>query len=98
MDESSFKTLSDKTLTTLAESIELADKNGDLDVEYASGVLTITLANKKQYVINQHVPMRQIWLSSPVSGAAHFDYIDGNWKSTRGSVDLIALLQSELKF
>ena len=98
LDESTFKTHSDKTLSEIAEAIEAADAKGELDVEYASGVLTITLANKKQYVINQHVPMRQIWLSSPISGAAHFDYAAGRWKSTRGDVDLILQLKSELSF
>ena len=98
MDETLFKTLSDNRLSDLAEAIENADKNGQLDVEYASGVLTVTLANKKQYVINQHVPMRQIWLSSPVSGAAHFDYVEGHWKSTRGGQDLLEILHTELNF
>jgi frataxin len=98
MEESQFKTLSDKTLSTLSEEIEEADIKGLLDVEYQSGVITITLPSKKQYVINQHVPMRQIWLSSPVSGAAHFDYKDGRWKSTRGAEDLEKLLRSELSF
>lgn len=96
MEESQFKTLSDKTLSALSEEIEEADINGERDIEYQSGVLTITLPSKKQYVINQHVPMRQIWLSSPVSGAFHFDYKDGGWKSTRGAEDLEELVRKEL--
>lgn len=96
MEESRFKTLSDKTLNELSEAIEAADIKGERDIEYQSGVLTITLPSKKQYVINQHVPMRQIWLSSPVSGAAHFDYHDGRWKSTRSDADLEELVRKEL--
>lgn len=96
MEESEFKTISDTTLNKLAEEIEDNDIKGELDVEYQSGVLTITLPTKKQYVINQHVPMRQIWLSSPVSGAAHFDYTDSGWKSTRGGADLEELVRKEL--
>ena len=96
MEESQFKTLSDKTLTALSEAIETADTKGERDIEYQSGVLTITLPTKKQYVINQHVPMRQIWLSSPVSGAAHFNYKDGRWKSTRSNIDLEELIRKEL--
>lgn len=98
MDEVNFKTLSDTLLGKLADAIEAADEKGALDVEYAGGVLTVTLANKKQYVINQHVPMRQIWLSSPISGALHFDYVNGGWKSTRGEHDLLELLHKELSF
>lgn len=96
MEESEFKTLSHKILSTLAEIVEESDMKGERDVEYQSGVLTITLPSKKQYVINQHVPMRQIWLSSPVSGAFHFDYKDGRWKSTRGAEDLEELVRKEL--
>lgn len=97
MDETSFKTTSDKILSELAEAIEAADEDGAMDIEYASGVLTITLANKKQYVINQHVPMRQIWVSSPVSGAGHYDYVNGSWKNTRGGQDLLELVKKEFK-
>lgn len=96
MEESEFKTLSHKMLAALADAIEESDAKGVLDVEYQSGVLTITLPSQKQYVINQHVPMRQIWLSSPVSGAAHFDYKEGGWKSTRGGSDLEELVRKEL--
>ena len=95
MDETLFKTLSDKILLKLSEAIENTDKNGDMDIEYASGVLTITLANKKQYVINQHVPMRQIWVSSPVSGEGHYEYSDGRWKNTRSGQDLLELVKKE---
>ena len=95
MEESEFKNVSSKTLNTLADTIEEADVKGELDVEYQSGMLTITLPTKKQYVINQHVPMRQIWLSSPVSGALHFDYKNGAWKNTRGEEDLEKLVKAE---
>lgn len=98
MDETTFKTLSDRFLVDMADAIEAADAEGALDVEYMSGILTVTLPDKKQYVINQHVPMRQIWLSSPVSGAFHFDLKDGAWIGTRGGEDLYALLKSELRF
>ncbi len=49
-------------------------------------------------MINKHTPNRQIWLSSPVSGAAHFvhDPDAGVWRSTRADVQLHRLLASEL--
>lgn len=98
MDETLFKTLSDRFLTDTADALEAADADGKLDVEYQDGILTITLPGKKQYVVNQHTPMRQIWLSSPVSGAFHFDYKNGEWIGTRGGENLLALLKAELKF
>lgn len=98
MEETIFKNLSHKTLQELADAIEEADTTGERDVEYQSGVLTLTLPGGKQYVVNQHVPMRQIWLSSPVSGAYHFDYAGGIWRSTRGEQELVSLLKKELQF
>jgi frataxin len=48
-------------------------------------------------VINKHGPNREIWLSSPKSGAWHFTRADGGaWRSTRGVEELAALLAAEL--
>lgn len=96
MDQSAFETLADGTLAELMERLEpqLADE----DVELNAGILTIELADGRQYVINKHGPNRQLWMSSPVSGAWHFAW-DGEaraWRSTRGAELLHRLLGSEL--
>jgi frataxin len=97
LDESRFATLADATLSRLAEAID--DALGDMiDVELESGILTFALPQGGQYVVNKHAPNRQLWLSSPVSGAFHFGYADGDWVSTRDAgVSLVPLLVSELK-
>ncbi|KAJ2548631.1 Mitochondrial matrix iron chaperone [Coemansia sp. RSA 1933] len=46
----------------------------DFDVEYANGVLTVTLGEHGTYVLNKQPPNKQIWLSSPISGPERFDY------------------------
>ena len=94
---SSFETRADKALHDFMEAIE--DVLGDyLEVDLESGILTIELETGAQYVINKHAPMRQIWLSSPFSGAAHFDYDETGqaWISTRGGEKLTDILGSEL--
>jgi frataxin len=50
------------------------------------------------WVVNKHAPTRQIWLSSPKSGARHyaFEAASGLWQDTRGGADLLATLSSEL--
>ena len=41
----------------------------------AAGVLNVYLGNKEgTYVINKQTPNQQIWLSSPISGPARFDF------------------------
>ena len=69
----------------------------DGDTELQGGVLTVG-GEAGTWVINKHVPTRQIWLSSPVSGARHYAYdaASGAWLDTRGGGELLAILSSEL--
>ena len=96
MDDSRFESLAERTLARLQAQIEAA--LGDVDVELRGGILTLEFEDGRQYVINKHTPNRQIWLSSPVSGAAHFahDPAAGVWRSTRGDAQLHRLLSGEL--
>ncbi len=97
MDERAFETLADSTLANLLARIE--DQAGDaLDADLLGGILTIELDDGGQYVINKHAPNRQIWLSSPVSGASHYawDETVRDWRSTRGGGSLPRLLGEEL--
>ncbi len=97
MDESAFQTTADETIEALFEAIEQAV--GDrLDVDLEGGILTLTLEDDRQYVINKHAPNRQIWLSSPLSGAAHFNYdaARNQWANTRTEGTLSGTLADEL--
>ena len=97
LDESAFEALAKATLERFMDAIDEA--MGDvLDVDIQGGVLTIEMDSGGQYVINKHAPSRQIWVSSPASGAAHFDH-DGDtakWVSSRGGASLCELLSDEL--
>jgi frataxin len=99
MDASQFESRADATLARLEEALEAA---GDgLDVERVGGILTLELEAGGIYQINKHSPNREIWLSSPVSGAWHFAWhevegSDGVWRSTRGAERLEDLLGREL--
>ena len=96
MDESRFAALADETLARLMEKLE--DALGDrADIDLQDGILTIELERGGRYVINKHAPNRQIWLSSPVSGATHFAYDEERgWLDTRGTATLGATLEREL--
>lgn len=83
-DEQRFHILSDTMLEHIAERLE--DDDGVwCDVELRGGSLTIVLENRQQYLINKHVAMEQIWVSSPISGARHYAYDENRhaWVSTR---------------
>jgi frataxin len=75
MDHSTFTQLAAKEIDYLYESIE--SKLIDIDIDLISDVLYI-YTDKGDYVINQHSPSKQIWLSSPVSNASYFDYDSDN--------------------
>ena len=96
MDASQFESRADATLARLEQALEAA---GDgLDIELVGGILTLELEAGGIYQINKHSPNREIWLSSPVSGAWHFAWNEADrvWRSTRGAERLEDLLGREL--
>lgn len=98
LDESRFHRLADALLQDIADKVD--DELGDeLDADIQGGILTIHLPDGGQFIVNKNAPLCQIWLSSPVSGAFHFDYDEDKdaWLSTRDrSVTLLGLLGREL--
>jgi len=90
--DSAFESLADSLLAVLEEEI------GDhADAELQGGILTVE-GDEGTWIVNKHAPTRQIWLSSPLSGARHYAYDapSGQWKDTRGGADLLAVLAAEL--
>jgi frataxin len=94
MDDSSFEKLAGRTLDRLFDALDAGLDGAEVDFE--GGILTVELDDGGTYVINRHAPNRQIWVSSPKSGAWHFERRDNAWVSTRGSERLDALLGGEL--
>jgi frataxin len=92
MSDSVFESLADSLLAALEEGI-----GSHADAELQGGVLTVE-GNDGTWLVNKHAPTRQIWLSSPQSGARHYAFDDGSgqWKDTRGGPELLALLSAEL--
>jgi frataxin len=92
MSDSYFESLADSLLEALEEGI-----GNVADAELQGGVLTVE-GDAGTWVINKHAPTRQIWLSSPKSGARHyaFDQGSGLWRDTRGPGDLMTTLAGEL--
>jgi frataxin len=88
MSASAFETLADSLLEALEEG---------LDGELQGGVLTVE-GEAGTWIVNKHAPTRQIWLSSPKSGARHyaFEQAKGLWQDTRGGADLLTTLSGEL--
>ncbi len=90
MSNSAFETLADSLLEALEAGI------GD-DADLQGGILTVE-GDEGTWLVNKHAPTRQVWLSSPKSGARHFgfDPAAGLWTDTRGGADLLTTLTVEL--
>lgn len=96
-EESDFEGVAARLLSRWAEAIEEAEADG-VEVEAAPGMVTLDIDGTGTWVISKHAPTRQIWLSSPISGASHFAPKDERWISTRGDgADLALRLAAELK-
>ena len=88
MNDSTFESLADSLLETLEEGLDAERQGGVLTVEGEAGT----------WIVNKHAPTRQIWLSSPKSGARHYAFEPGSglWQDTRGGADLLTTLADEL--
>lgn len=99
MDESNFLLVANATLQSVFDQLE--DNLTDyLDADLDSGVLTVSFQEESEYVINRHLPKRQIWMSSPISGGTHFDYHEdtGKWRATKDpSITFRELFAQELR-
>jgi frataxin len=83
MEESFYHEVANQQMQKLLDMAEAFEESHNLETEYEAGVLTITLPNKRQYVINKHTPSRQIWVSSPVSGAGYYELDNNEWVEKR---------------
>jgi frataxin len=92
MSDSAFESLADSLLAALEEGL-----GEHVDAELQGGILTVD-GDDGIWIVNKHAPTKQIWLSSPKSGARHyaFDAGSGRWQDTRGGTDLLAHLSAEL--
>ncbi|KAF9499884.1 Frataxin [Pleurotus eryngii] len=93
--------LADATMEVLLENFEiLLDEEGKpgYEIEYLSGVLTLSLGDKGTYVINKQPPNKQIWLSSPFSGPKRYDYspTHDDWRYARDDSSMGDLLNKEI--
>lgn len=98
---SQYHDVADDSLHTIQDAIEdLIEDNFDTDtsnnnnsnddetlpeVNYASGVLTLSLPPHGTWVINKQTPNQQLWWSSPLSGPRRYEYVEERerWVYTR---------------
>ena len=71
MTESEFNQLIDDILMQIEDALDELDN--DIDYESSAGILTITMENNSQIIINRQISAMQLWLAAK-SGGFHFNY------------------------
>lgn len=79
MNDTEYHINADPAMHELLAHLEDLEDDHDISPELDSGILSIIMPDDKEYVINKHAPSKQIWVSSPYSGASYFEYADGKW-------------------
>jgi len=69
MTESEFNQSIDETLIQIEDALDELD----IDFETTGGILTITMQDQSQLIINRQGVARQLWLAAR-SGGFHFNY------------------------
>ncbi len=83
MEYSQFIKFSKQELHGLYDLLDNSSFEGDFDL--INDILYI-YSKDGDFVINQHSPSSQIWLSSPISGTGYFNYDDYSkkWQDKKG--------------
>lgn len=90
-----FHQASAQILEELAAFFEISWPQADVDL--LDDTLSVSLPSGQQYLINKHGVTRQIWVSSPFTGAHHFHFKNDRWRCTRTNIFLEDLLIEEQK-
>lgn len=101
MDETIFHENSDNALNQLLEFVEDLENIYEIEGNLDSGVLSVIMPDEREYIINKHTPSRQIWVSSPYTGAGYFEFYDNKWIPKRAEAakgkHLFQFISEEIK-
>jgi CyaY protein len=65
----------------------------DIDAARSGGMLTLTLPNRTQLIVNAQPPLHELWLAAR-RGGFHFRHAGGQWVDTRSGEEFFALLSA----
>lgn len=65
----------------------------DIDAARSGSMLTLTLPNRSQLIVNAQPPLHELWLAAR-RGGFHFRHADGQWLDTRSGDEFFALLSA----
>ena len=91
-----YHNVADETVDSIQDAVDdfledhydadAAEKGEDVpEVNYSSGVMTLSLPPHGTWIINKQTPNQQLWWSSPISGPKRYEYDEKrkNWVCSR---------------
>ena len=90
MTETEFNQQVEDIIIRIEDALDELDM--DIDYESTGGILTITMENKSQLIINRQVTAMQLWMAAR-SGGYHFNFDPGSgWVEERSGENFTGLL------
>jgi len=84
-----------ETLSRIESTVDrwLDEDVADIDTARTGGMLTLTLPNRSQLIINAQPPLHELWLAAK-RGGFHFKWDGNQWVDTRSAEEFFDLLSA----
>lgn len=84
------------TLARIESTVDrwLEDDVVDMDAARSGGMLTLSLPNRSQLIVNAQPPLQEIWLAAKRGGFHFKRSVGGAWVDTRTGEEFFALLSA----
>lgn len=93
MTEAEYLNRAEHLLQVVEQCCDALNEGGDIDLDNqrVGNMVTITLPNRSQLVINLQKPLREVWLAAR-EGGFHFQWQDDQWRDTKSGAEFFATL------
>lgn len=96
LSDAQYDALISRTLARIETTVDrwLEDDVIDIDTARTGGMLTLTMPNRSQLIVNAQPPLHELWLAAR-SGGFHFRADSaGQWLDTKTGVEFFTVLSS----
>jgi len=96
MTDLEFMDSAEKLLRSIETNCDRLNDAADVDIDNqrVGGMITLTLANHSQIIINLQKPLHEVWLAAK-SGGYHFKLEGSQWQDTKGHGEFFACLSRD---
>jgi CyaY protein len=93
MTDQEFLNHAEHLLTQLELACDHLNDNTALDIDNqrVGSMITLTLANHSQIVVNLQKPLHEVWMAAR-SGGYHYKYSSNKWSDTKGQGEFFSNL------